>query len=310
MNADSPDEEYETPEFLPWDGKRVPVTLLGGYLGAGKTTALNAILASTDQPIAVIVNDIGEVNIDASLIANRTQDTIELTDGCICCSINSSLADAFDMLRARETRPQHLLIELSGAADPRRVLPWTQSPGFMLDAVVVLVDAEQFALRCNDPDLGPLVTAQVEAADQLVIAKADIADAASLAATEAQLRRLAPDTPVLTADNPAVTGTILSLGARRPGGVADVAPPTLFDPHVTRLVPFPPDVSEASLTEFVEGLAPSVVRAKGIARAGNGQLFVVHKVGRLVSVSLLPNSEAQSPTDLVVIEVPGAGTSL
>jgi G3E family GTPase len=303
MTPRPPEDEHETPEFLPWDGKRVPVTLLGGYLGAGKTTVLNAVLASTDQPIAVIVNDIGEVNIDASLVASRTQDTIELTDGCICCSINQGLADAFDGLRAREIRPQHLLIELSGAADPHRVVPWTNSAGFMLDSIVVLVDAEHFLLCCDNPDLRPLLRAQVEAADQLVLSKADLASAATIDATLDQLKVLAPGTPILQASDPTVTSTVLSLGARRDGGVGELAPPTLFDPHTTTLVGFPHSPSIDSLSAFVESLPASVVRAKGIARTADGTLALVHKVGRRVSVTSLPASESQAPTDLVLIEL-------
>ena len=78
--------------IAPWDGRRVPMTLLGGYLGSGKTTVLNDLLRRTDRPIAVLVNDVGEVNIDAALLKRRSGDTIELTDGCVCCSIKDSLA--------------------------------------------------------------------------------------------------------------------------------------------------------------------------------------------------------------------------
>ncbi len=60
---------YQEPEFLPWDGRRVPLTFVAGYLGAGKTTAINELLAVTDRPIAVLVNDVGEINIDAALTA-------------------------------------------------------------------------------------------------------------------------------------------------------------------------------------------------------------------------------------------------
>ena len=61
---------YAEPEFLPWDGRRVPITFVAGYLGAGKTTAINEVLAEADRPIAVIVNDVGSINIDAALIRN------------------------------------------------------------------------------------------------------------------------------------------------------------------------------------------------------------------------------------------------
>ena len=91
-----------------WGGRRAPVTLLGGYLGSGKTTLLNELLASADRRYAVLVNDIGAVNVDAALVARRDGDTIELTDGCVCCS----LVDGF----ALRPVPLSLLRPLVGTA--------------------------------------------------------------------------------------------------------------------------------------------------------------------------------------------------
>ena len=152
-------------EFAPWDGRRVPVTLLAGYLGAGKTTTLNHLLARTDRPIAVLVNDVGEINIDQRLIARRHGDVVELTDGCICCSLANGLADAFEQLKARPSAPDHLVIELSGVADPTQVVPWARSPGFRLDSVVTMVDAEHIVDRLEDPLTSPLIQRQLDAAD-------------------------------------------------------------------------------------------------------------------------------------------------
>ena len=163
--------------MAPWDGRRVPVTLLGGYLGAGKTTVLNSVLARTERPIAVLVNDVGAVNIDASLVRRRNSDTIELTDGCVCCTLAGGLAAAFDGLRSRPEPPDHVILELSGVADPARVAPWADSDGFRLDGIVVLVDADQFADRLDDPVTGPSVQAQLAAADLFIVTKLDLVTA-------------------------------------------------------------------------------------------------------------------------------------
>ncbi|MCB9390180.1 MAG: hypothetical protein H6512_11640 [Acidimicrobiia bacterium] len=105
MSELEPTDEWVVEDgFAPWDGRRVPVTLLGGYLGAGKTTALNALLARTDRPIALIVNDVGAINVDAALVARRSGDAVELTDGCVCCGIAGGLAAALDSLRERPQR--------------------------------------------------------------------------------------------------------------------------------------------------------------------------------------------------------------
>ncbi|MGI9596554.1 MAG: CobW family GTP-binding protein, partial [Acidimicrobiales bacterium] len=215
--------------FAPWDGRRVPVTLLGGYLGSGKTTVINELLARTDRPIAVLVNDVGEVNVDASLISRRHGDTIELTDGCVCCSLNHGLAEAFDQLRRRAEPPDHVVLELSGVADPRPVLPWTQSAGFRLDGVIVLVDADQFVERLEDPSVGATVDGQLGAADLFLMTKTDLAEPAATARTRARLAELHPDIPILSSRTPMAAAAFLNIGTRHGAGFADLPTPTLFD---------------------------------------------------------------------------------
>ncbi len=289
--------------FAPWDGRRVPVTLLGGYLGAGKTTAVNELLARTDRPIAVLVNDVGAINIDAALIARHHGDTIELTDGCVCCSIDSGLAEAFDRLRRRPVAPDHVVLELSGVADPRPVLPWTWSAGFRLDGVIVMVDADQFLDRLDDPMVGPTVLAQLSAADLYVLTKTDLAPSTIIEQVIERLAELRPDIPVLRSDSPMAGAAFLNTGTRSPGGVADLPPPTLFDPHVTSVVPVPDPIEPGELQTLLDGLGDGVLRAKAVVRDSDGVMQLVQVVGRRRLVTPLPEAEHQSPTDLVVVAV-------
>jgi G3E family GTPase len=285
----------------PWDGRRVPVTLLGGYLGAGKTTVLNAVLARTDRPIAVLVNDIGAVNIDASLVRRRNSDTIELTDGCVCCSLTAGLAAAFDGIRSRPEPPDHVILELSGVADPARVTPWADSDGFRLDGVVVLVDAEQFIPRLDDAVTGPAVRNQVVAADLLVVSKVDLVTGEQLQETVDRLGDVAPGVPILHADDAIATASFLDLGTRRPAGIAATPPTSLFDVHEvhTRAVPQP--IERADFERMIESLPASTLRAKGIAITPDGTRLLAQVVGRRRLVTDLPAAEGQAPTDLVVI---------
>lgn len=290
------------PEAIaPWDGRRVPVTLLGGYLGSGKTTVINAVLAKTDRPIAVLVNDVGAVNIDASLVRRRHGDTIELTDGCVCCSLAGGLAAAFDGLRTRPDPPDHVILELSGVADPARVAPWAGSDGFRLDGIVVLVDSEQFPERLADTATGPSVRQQVAAADLLILSKLDLASREERSATAARLHELAPAVPVLGAADAVATASFLDLGTRRPGGVSDTPPPELFDAHDIHTQVLPQPIERADFETMIRSLPADTLRAKGIAVTPDGTRLLAQVVGRRRVVTELTDAEAQPPTDLVVI---------
>ena len=118
---------------------RIPFTLLGGYLGAGKTTLLNRLLVDAHgQRIAVLVNDVGAVNVDAALIADHDGETLELTNGCVCCAIADDFVTTLERVRAMAPKPDRVVMELSGVAEPARLVPWANTTGFRLDGVVVV----------------------------------------------------------------------------------------------------------------------------------------------------------------------------
>ena len=172
----------------------IPVTVIGGYLGSGKTTLLNALLRGTHGlRLAVLVNDFGSINIDAELIAAHQGDTISLANGCICCSLQDNLGSTFYALAERSDPPDHIVIEASGVADPRRIGRYAQAiPGLQLDGIIVLVDAESIRQQARDKYVGDTVLLQLQAADLLVLSKTDLVTAATVGEVRAWLAAQAP----------------------------------------------------------------------------------------------------------------------
>ncbi|HNB43617.1 MAG TPA: GTP-binding protein, partial [Burkholderiaceae bacterium] len=154
---------------------RIPLTVIGGFLGAGKTTLVNRLLAEAGgRRIAVLVNDFGALDIDAALVANSAGDTVALSNGCVCCSIGDDLAAA--LLRVLEASPRFdaVVIEASGVSDPWRIAQiGLAEPALELGGVVVLVDASAALGQSRDPLLADTLLRQLHAADLLVLNKID-----------------------------------------------------------------------------------------------------------------------------------------
>lgn len=179
--------------------RHIPVTILGGYLGAGKTTVINHLLAGDHGiRIAVLVNDFGAVNVDASLIAETADDSIALTNGCVCCSIADDLGEALDAQTARADPPDHIVIEASGVAEPHRIAAYAQGwPGVALNNVVTVADAETVRDRSADKYVGGVVTRQIATADLLVLNRVDLVSDIECGSVANWLETRSPDTPVV-----------------------------------------------------------------------------------------------------------------
>ena len=153
----------------------IPLTLISGYLGTGKTTLINNLLRRTKKRIALLVNDFGDVNIDESLIEARTESVMSIAGGCICCSYGNELIETLESMSSSEFLPDHIVLEASGIALPSKIIQTIFLMNFLsFHGTVLLTDASRLQAQLNDVYISDTISLQIEQHDLLVLNKTDL----------------------------------------------------------------------------------------------------------------------------------------
>lgn len=300
------------------DDGRIPVTVITGFLGAGKTTVLNHIINGVrDRRIAVLVNDFGEINIDAQLVTAVDGETFALSGGCMCCTIREDLVETMLQVVDRDDPPEHVVVETSGVSDPHAVTRAFQHPDLghliAMDGVATVIDAEQ--VRTLAPT-SRVVVEQIHAADVVILNKIDLVGDAERTEVRGWIAGHVPHARVLEASYGRVPLSLLlgmsSMERARDGAAGHIHDHDLDHDHVGEFASWTYAVDRAldvgGLRRAASALPTGVIRAKGLFRvAGRPQhRGVLHVVGKRATVTDYdPWGSLPPRTQLVFIGTPG-----
>lgn len=287
----------------------IPLTVIGGFLGAGKTTFLNRLLASGRTRCAVLVNDFGEVNIDAALIKSHDGTTMSLTNGCVCCSIGSGFLDTLGRLLDSGEPFERIVIEASGVGDPWRIAEIALvDPALRLDGVVVLADAGRIGTLIDDRKVGDTVRNQFAKCDVVLLSKSDLVDDAQRQAACDAIRSVRTDVKIEVLSLETVP-ELSAFGRRQASRFRAVAVDDATDHEADfRRWTYRRDgrFDPARLESAVRALPPQLLRLKGSCLiAGEA----APKIFQLVSQdwSLAPSDDDTPAPDAIMLV--GVGTS-
>ncbi|MCH9012364.1 MAG: GTP-binding protein [Proteobacteria bacterium] len=263
------------------------VNMIFGFLGSGKTTLVRHLLGARarERKLAVIVNEFGQVGIDGAILEGEAVDMIQLTSGCLCCTLKGPLLSAIEELRDK-AGIEHVVIEASGVADPEEMIESFSAPEFRASVAigpfVTVVDTAKFAVMREM--LGEFYGSQVAHADIVLLNKTDLASPEQLEAVRAEVAELNPGARIVTTEHCDVdAGLVLdALSGWEPGpgehGHHHHHDHPDFESEVLDAAG---PVTRAALESFFAGLPPEVLRAKGFMVVDGAASLVQFTAGQL-----------------------------
>ncbi|WP_216320204.1 CobW family GTP-binding protein [Deinococcus aestuarii] len=286
--------------------ERIPVVVIGGFLGAGKTTLVNHLIRSLPHRLGVIVNEFGQAGVDGGLIERLSDDVTELTAGCLCCTGRDDLLRSLVTIAMREQRPDAVLVELSGVADPTPVLTSllerSVRAAFRVTTLVAVVDARHVLRTLQDH---PEAARQLAYANVVVLNKTDLADPALLDHAEDVLRGVNPLARIVRVERGQLDAAALLARDDFDPRVVEGAPATVHTPGLNSLTlraerPLDPYRWQRFMTGHILSRPAEVLRVKGtLSLHGYPQRVLFQAVRDLFTADAWDDSDGR--TELVFI---------
>lgn len=305
-----------TPRELPVKENSLPLTIVSGFLGAGKTTLVNSLLTGNHgRKLAVLVNDFGSINIDYELVRSQSAETINLANGCACCTVAGDLTRTLVSLMERTERPDAIVLEASGLADPWGIAQVSlANPALYLDGILSFVDAGAFLDQIDDANVAAIMRAQLTAADLIVVNKLDLLNEADRIVRKDQIfsriREIVPGRPILAAEYANVpVEVVLGISSSRSHALQCSTEPGHAATFESSSHSWNTVFDRQRLSRALAQLPASIIRAKGLFYCNEGQdrRYVYQKVGKRSSLVLETNGDvAQQHVSKFVAIAPAA----
>lgn len=278
----------------------LPMTVLSGFLGSGKTTLVNYLLRHNEgQKILVLVNDFGALPIDEDLIEAQEGEILSLANGCACCSMGGDLFEAFEAALNFEPAPDQLLIEASGVAEPRRIANFARAePDLKLNSIVTIVDAANMEDGLQDPRLEDVMKEQISSAHILLLNKCDLVSQVQKGRVRNKLMEFNNEvTPIDINQGRVPPDIIFGKGRDADLLMSDTELKhkhgDLFDHWALKSQQF---FEKQTLWDVVSALPSTVLRFKGIFRTPDtSTAWSIQKVGAHVDLARLEDVDPTEP---------------
>jgi len=262
----------------------LPITVIGGYLGSGKTTLVNHLLRNADGlRLAVLVNEFGELPIDNDLIEAKSDNMISIAGGCVCCSFGNDLTLALMDLHKLDPKPQHVLLEASGVALPHAIASSVSLlNNYTIDGVIVLTNVETVQMQAGDAYIADTITRQIESADLILANKMDLVNKSDLQNTLDWLKEQAPQAEIIRSTFGRLPLDIIIGHSRSIVGIPLQPANNMHhsDAYATLHFPMQNSIDITQLAEALSHQSLGIIRAKGFIYGEDGTLTTLQMVGR------------------------------